>query len=265
MDRVDPIGTTVILTVLEGDGPLTEMTLRGIVIREANSKIADGTAYLVKMDGRGEESLRVYTPDPRFLLLDLEDLPSSRLPGMPGYIGGAFARLFGKIGFGDDQNASAFQKFLGTAELLLSEGQRRLSTPRATYQQAANEMIEYARATRGVNLEVGITSLPDAAIVMSEMAPQGGYSPDSLGRVIFLWGSFIGECILKEFGGRWFEDPKIGEVILIPRGPLPPAKAFPFPVAEHVIRHRGVAALSSWLDRVKDAKTSTDFAPPLVK
>ncbi len=260
-----PIGSTVILAILEGDGPLPEITLRGVVSREANSRIANGTAYLVKMDDRSEAALRIYSPDPRFLLVDLEDFPSSRFPGMPGYIGGAFARLFGKVDFVDDQKASAYLKFLGTAELLLGEGQRRLSTPRAAYQQAANEIIEYARATRGVILEIGIASLPDAATVMNEMAPQGGYSADSLGRLKFLWGAFIGECILKEFGGRWFEDPKIGEVVLIPRGPLPPAKVFPFPVAEHVIRRRGVEGLSRWLDRVKVAKASTDFTPPLVK
>jgi len=256
----------LILAVLEGDGPLKEATFRGAVIGAAQSKVSDGTAFIVRMEVQSQEGLTIYTPDPRFLLVDLEDLPTSRLPGMPGYFGGAFVRLYAKAFHGDDLGSSVFSRFLGTAEVIEREGQRRLSTPRAAYVQAANEMIDYARDLHGVKLQIGVASLEDAATVMSQMAPADGYSSHSLGRAIFLWGSFLGECILKEFGGRWFEDPKVGEVVLVPRGRLPPAKVFPFPIAERVIRRREVpAAILAWLERVREAKASSEFAPPLVR
>ena len=256
----------MILAVLEGDGPLKEMTLSGAVVGDAKSKVSPGTAYIVRMEKRSEDALRIYTPDPRFLLVDLEDLPAMRLPGMPDYIGGAFVRLHAKTSYGDDQESSVFSKFLGTAEVVEREGQRLLSTPRAAYEQAANEMIAYAMDLHRIKLEIGIAWLRDAATVMIEMAPPGGYSSLPLGRAIFLWGSFLGECILKEFEGRWFQDPKIGELVLVPRGPLPPAKVSPFRIAERLIRRKeGAVAVLAWLERVKEAKASTEFAPPLVR
>jgi hypothetical protein len=246
---------------------MKEVILRATVVGDAKSKISSGIAYVVRTEARAEEALRIYTPDSRFLLVDLEDLPATRLPGMPSYFGGAFVRLYAKARYGDSQDSSEFSSFLGTAEVIEREGQRRLSTPRAAYVQAANEMIDYARDLHAVKLQLGIASLGDAATVMSRMAPPDGYkSGHSLGRAIFLWGSFLGECILTEFGGRWFEDPKIGEVVLIPREPLPPAKVFPFPIAERVIQRREVpAAILAWLERVKEARASTEFAPRLVR
>src|SRR5438046_10225126 len=146
MTDKDPIGRLLIVAILEGDGPMKEATLRGTIVAVAESKVSNGTAYRLKTDGPTEEAIRMYTPDPRYLVVDLEDLPPTRLPGMPDYVGGAFVRLYAPHDFDAKGDASSFTRFLGSAEVVEHEGQRRLSTPRAAYKQAAAEVIEYARA-----------------------------------------------------------------------------------------------------------------------
>src|SRR6266508_3203771 len=166
----DLIGRLLIVAILEGDGPLGEATLRGTIVARAESKVRNGTAYIIRTDRQTEEAIRVYTPDSRFLVVDLEDLPPSRLPGMPDYIGGAFVRLYAREEYAPKEDASSFIKFLGSAEVVEHEGQRRLSTPHAAYAQAAAEVVEYARDSAGLQLALGCSSFREAAVVMSQFA-----------------------------------------------------------------------------------------------
>src|SRR5437773_218891 len=82
-----------ILAPLPGDSPLGECLLRGEWLGRTESRIGDGTAFFVQMDEASQDLVRLHAANPTILLVDLEDLPASRLPRMSHYIGGAFVRL----------------------------------------------------------------------------------------------------------------------------------------------------------------------------
>lgn len=263
------VGRVLIIGPFPGDSVLPEARLHGTVVAQGHSKVARGTAYVVESDDSTKQLLRVYTADPRWFLVDLEDLPVARLPGMPHYIGGAIVRIYGKLSAGGLLASSEFPAYLGVGEILEREDQGLLSVPAIAHSREAAHVIELTRKDFGVELKLDLPSMREAAKVLASAGLEGipRDIPDlmGIGRLLSLWGHFFGECLVRQYGGRWFEDPKLGLVILIPRGQLPPAKVRPYRVIECIIREKNPILVDDWLSRIEDAKVSTDFSPPLVE
>src|SRR2546426_11226107 len=124
MTNTDIPNLAAIFAPLPGDSQLGGCVLVGRWLKGTASKLENGTAFIVQLDERSQELVRLHAADPTRLMVDLEDLPASRLPGMGQYIGGAFVRLFGRQTWGNTTDqASGFDKFLGDAEVLEKEGQ----------------------------------------------------------------------------------------------------------------------------------------------
>ncbi len=249
------------MIVLPGDSKLGGLTIRGRVLGRAPSKSPGGCAYSVQPDVLTQELIRVFVADPTAILVDLEDMPEDRLPGMEGYKGGAFVELYGKMSSGERME---FVRHLGSAEAVADESQGLLSTPRAAYEAGATEMVEYASAVYGIELRLGLAWISEAAEVMAKMAPPEGYSPLHMARAIFLWGAYLGECLIHDFGGSWTEDAKLGEVVLVRRQNLPPVAVSPFKVAEVTIRDRTAAHVAQWVRHVSNSVQSTEFSLPAI-
>ena len=266
MPEKDTPDDEAIIAPLPGDSPFGRCTLKGRWLGRAASKVEDGTAFLVQLDGPSQDLLRLHAADPTKLLVDLEDLPASRLPGMGHYIGGAFVRFYGKHTWGHtDDEASGFNKFLGTAEVVEREDQELLEPREAAHSEAAAQVITLAKLDFNVELDLGIHSLPKAAELMSRVGVGGVEPPLLIGRLAFLWISYFGECLIREYGGRWFRDPKIGDVVMLPRGAFPEVRVSPLGVVYDILRGQDASAIHRWLSRVQLARSSTEFSGPVVK
>ena len=263
-DSETPKGKAI-LALLAGDSTLGEVVLNGKWRTAAKSKVGQGTAYFVELEEPSREILRVHTADPRFVLADLEDHPASRLPGMAMYIGGAFVRLYGKQTHGDELDASAFSKYLGTAEAMEKEGQQLLEIPQSAHEYDAALVVTRSKLDFSVDLEFRVACLSTAAELLARVGVSGLPSAIELGRLLAMWGSYFGQCIIHDYGGRWHMDPKVGEVVLIPRGPLPPVKVSPYRVIERTIRTGNPSLFSDWLGAIEGARKSTDFQSTLVR
>ena len=264
-DKEIPEGAAIIAP-LPGDSPLGRGVLKGRWLKRVSSKTENGTAFLIQLDEPSRDLIRLHAADPTKVMVDLEDLPPSRLPGMGHYVGGAFVRIYGKQTLGNISNeGSGFDKFLGTAEVLEREDQELLELREAARSEAAAQVTTLAKLDFGVDLDLRVSSLAKAAELMAKIGIGGVDPPELVGRLAFLWASYFGECLIREFGGRWFRDPKIGDVVMLPRGEFPEARVSCIGVVYHILRTQDASALSRWLSRVQQAKSSTDFLVPVVK
>lgn len=227
--------------------------------------VPGGSAYVVETDEATQELLRVFVADPTVVWVDLEELAPSRLPGEEDYIGGAVVKIFGKVTSGPWRFPSSFSKQLGIAEVL-SEGQQQpLETPRETYRKEAGRAVTFARERAGAELGFGVENIPKAGEVMASVGLEGVSSDFDLGRVLFIWGAYVGECLLEEFGGVWCVDPQEGELVELPRARLPSIRVYPFSAVEQTLRGHDASILVEWVDRVQGAMSSTEYALPTVR
>ncbi len=254
-----------ILAPLPGDSSLGRIRLRGVWREPAKSKIEGGTAFIVELDDPSKEVLRVHTADPRFVLVDLETLPSLRLPGMAQYIGGAFVTIYGKQVMGEVLDSSVFTKYLGTAEVLARETQELAEIPQSAHAHDAAQVVVRAKLDFSVDLKFNVGSLEKAAEILTRVGLSGVPSEVHLGRLLALWGSYFGESLIHDFGGQWHLDPRLGNVVLLPRGPLPPIKVNPYGVVEDMMRTGDRSRLGKWLAQIEAARQSTDFQPIVVE
>ncbi|TLZ86195.1 MAG: hypothetical protein E6K02_06855 [Methanobacteriota archaeon] len=259
-----PHGNTI-LAPLPGESQLGGVLLRGAWRDSTESKIDGGTAFFVELDDPSQDLLRVHAADPRFVLVDLETLPPSRLPGMRQYIGGAFVTLYGNPTGGGLPDSSRFTRYLGTAEVLAREGQQLVEIPDSAHAYDAAQVITLAKLDFSVDLEFTVKSLEKAADILTQVGKSGVPPFVQLGRLLAMWGSYFGESLIHDYGGRWFMDPRLGNVILIPRGLLPPVKVIPYGVIEDMIRKGDSSLLGTWLARIESANNSTDFQPSSVQ
>lgn len=184
---------------------------------------------------------------------------------MAQYIGGAFATVYGKQTMDEPFDSSAFTKSLGMAEVLAKETQDLLDVPDAAHREDAAQAILRTRLDFSVDLELTVASLGRAADVLARVGMAGVPSPIHLGRLLAMWGSYFGEALIHDYGGRWRLDPKQGNVVLLPRDPLPPVKVNPYGVVEDMIRTRDRTRLARWLAAVQRARQSAEFQLPPVE
>jgi len=254
-----------ILASLPGDSSLGRVRIRGVWREPARSKIQGGTAFILELNDSSKDVLRVHTADPRFVLVDLETLPSSRLPGMTQYIGGAFVTIYGKQVMGDLLDSSSFTKYLGTAEVLARETQELLEIPQAAHAHDAALVVARAKVDFSVDLEFDIRSLEKAAEILTRVGLSGVPSEVHLGRLLAMWGSYFGESLIHDFGGQWHLDPRLGNVVLLPRSSLPPVKVNPYGVVEDMMRTGDRSRLRQWLAQIESARRSSDFRAVVVE
>lgn len=95
------LGKKIVVVAFQGDSVLDNEPLEGTVIGESESKTWPGSVALaVRLEAESREMLRPHTGDPTEIFVDLDGTPPDRLPGMPGYRGGAFVKLYGRAAKG---------------------------------------------------------------------------------------------------------------------------------------------------------------------
>ncbi len=198
------LGKKLVVVAFQGDSVLDNEPLEGIVIAESKSKTSPGSVALsVRLEAESQQKLRPHTADPTAILVDLDGTPPERLPGMQGYEGGAFVRLYGRASVGD----SEFGRYLGRGEAVEDRAQPPISFPPSAFHNDALRVVELAKKDFGADLALDLRGLLEGAKVVARVGWGGASDPTQKGRLIFMWGAFFGECLIGQYGGTWGPEP----------------------------------------------------------
>jgi hypothetical protein len=255
------LGRKLIIVAFQGDSVLDSEALEGTVISESKSKTwPDSLAYVVQLDPESQQKLTPHTIAPKEIFVDLDGTPVDRLPGMPGYVGGAFVRFYGR----NDEGDTRFGQYLGRGEAIERRGQQPLYTPPAAYQNDAARVIQLAKTDFGADLEISLRGLREAGKVVARVGWGGVSDPTRKGRLIFMWGAFFGECLIANYHGRWTTDAVGRECVELPRSHLDPLRVNPFHLPELLANHQNENGIEDWLARVEAGLRSSARSVPSI-
>ncbi|HYM38761.1 MAG TPA: hypothetical protein VEY12_01270 [Thermoplasmata archaeon] len=254
------LGKKIVVIGFRGDSEFDDEHLEGTAVRETKSKTWEGSAaFVVRMDPSSQEKLKRHTGDPTELLVDLDGVPRDAFPGMPGYKGGAFVRLWGRGSRAD----VGFSRYLGRGEALESRGQEPGSMPPHGLRTEAETVVRLARKDFGIRLDLTLRGLlKGATVVARAKVPEEGGDFD-VDRRRFLWGAFFGECLRSAYGGEWQSTG--GRIrVLIPRREGIPVQVIPSPLFDRVKAAGNASPARELVKRLRAARRSRERdLPPI--
>jgi len=252
------LGKRIVVIAFQGDSVLDNEPLEGTIIGESKSKTWPGSIALsVQLELESQDKLRPHTADPTAILVDLDGTPPERLPGMRGYEGGAFVRLYGRASVGD----SEFGRYLGRGEAVEDRAQPPISFPPSAFHNDALRVVELAKKDFGADLAFDLRGLLEGAKVVARVGWGGASDPTQKGRLIFMWGAFFGECLIAQYGGKWSRNPAGRDVVLLSRGDLAPLTVVPFSLFEKLAMKGDFRLARDWVIRLGSAIQSPEHSP----
>lgn len=256
------MGRKLIVCALEGDSVLDNEYLEGTVVAELESRNVPGSSALaVRLDSQSQQKLEPHTAEPEEIMVDLDGTPIERMPGMRGYRGGAFVRLYGRTSLGD----SRFEKYLGRGEAVEQRGQIPASTHPAAFRHDALQVVELSKQDFGANLSISLQGLTEGAKLAAKVRWGGASDFFRKGRLIFMWGAFFGECLVAHYRGRWARDPSGYNIVLLPRGNLAPLSVAPFGLFERLADEGDSGIATEWIAGIRSAMESSEPSPRTIE